>query len=113
MKADTAVMSFIAMFLFGTGMGIWVPFMLTKASMYTCSTNKAQVMSIVSISILLSSFLAGFNEAVITALTGITSLTTMLGIMTLLMGVYFVISLVWAITHSENKSQVPVADIKE
>jgi MFS family permease len=103
MKADTAAMSFVAMFLFGTGMGIWVPFLLTKASMHAGPTNKAQVMSIVSTSILLSSFLAGFSEAVITAVTGITLLTTMLGIMVTLMGLYFVISLVWTITHPETK----------
>ncbi len=104
MKADNAVMSFIAMFLFGTGMGIWVPFLLTKASMYTGPTNKAQVMSIVSISILLSSFLAGFSEAVITAVTGITSLTAMLGIMVALMGLYFIISLAWTIAHPGDRS---------
>ncbi len=102
MKADTAMMSFVAMFLFGTGMGIWVPFLLTKASMHAGSTNKAQVMSIVSISILLSSFLAGFNEAVITAVTGVTSLTAMLGIMAALMGLYLAIGLVWTITHPED-----------
>jgi MFS family permease len=107
MMANTPVAIFIAMFILGTGMGIWIPFLLTKASTYAGATNKAQVMSIVSTSILLSSFLAGFDEAVITALTGITSLTTMMGIMVTLMGVYFVISVVWVFTHSGNQVQNP------
>lgn len=104
MKAYSPTAVFIAMFIFGTGMGIWVPFLLTKASIYAGVSNKAQVMSIVLTSILLGSFLAGFNEAVITAVTGITSLTTMMGIMTALMGIYFVIGIVWAITHPEGGS---------
>lgn len=113
MKANSPISICIAMFLFGTGMGIWVPFLLTKASMYAGATNKAQVMSIVSMSILLSSFLAGFHEAVITAVTGITSLTAMLGIMVTLMGIYFLISVIWVITNPEKKSQPAIPDIQE
>lgn len=113
MKAYSHVAVFIAMFIFGTGMGIWVPFLLTKASMYAGATNKAQVMSIVSCSILLGSFLAGFNEAVITYTTGITSLTTMIGIMVTLMGIYFVISAIWVITHPDSEPQSTVPNIQE
>jgi MFS family permease len=111
MKANSPIAIFTAMFIFGTGMGIWIPFLLTKASTYAGATTKAQVMSIVFTSILLSSFLAGFDEAVITALTGITSLTTMIGIMVALMGIYFVISFVWVITHPENRTQNPQAPV--
>jgi hypothetical protein len=81
--------------------------------MYAGATNKAQVMSIVSISILLGSFLAGFNEAVITYTTGITSLTTMIGIMVTLMGIYFVISVIWVMTHRESEPQSVIPYIKE
>jgi MFS family permease len=110
MKANSPVAIFIAMFIFGTGLGIWVPFLFTKASIYAGPTSKAQVMSIVSTSILLGSFLAGFNEVLITAVTGITSLTEMIGIMVTLMGIYFVISIVWVVTHPEN---IAVPDIQE
>jgi MFS family permease len=112
MRANSPLAIFTAMLIFGTGMGIWIPFLFTKASTYAGATNKAQVMSIVSISILLSSFLAGFDEAVITALTGITSLTTMMGIMVTLMGIYFVISLFWVITHPENSPRNPPVPVK-
>jgi MFS family permease len=104
MKAYNPISISIAMFIFGTGMGIWIPFLFTKASMHAGVTNKGQVMSIVSVSILLSSFLAGFNEKIITSLTGITSLTTMIGIMVTLMGIYFVVSLLWIIIHPEERS---------
>lgn len=104
MKSYSTVEVFTAMFVFGTGMGIWVPFLLTKASVYAGASNRAQVMSIVLTSILLGSFLAGFDEAVITALTGITSLTTMMGIMTALMGIYLVTGIIWAIAHPEDRA---------
>jgi MFS family permease len=113
MKAYSPIVVFLAMFIFGTGMGIWIPFLLTKASMHAGATNKAQVMSIVETSILLGSFLAGFNEALITAVTGITSLTAMIAIMVTLMGIYFVISIIWVITHPENISQSAATGIQE
>jgi MFS family permease len=106
-NASSSVMVIAALFIMGLGSGMWVPFIMSRASTQCAETNKSMYLAIVLDAMFIGQALASFIDPVVKTIFGHVSIAFLFKFCAAGFVAYFIVSILWILIRPERAAATP------